>query len=280
MGANDSHGGDDVGGGVASKDDSSVIPLSVIGEGFNYVHVMGGIGWKERSAEHRKWRVNKDREFAGHGDDVQGVARETIPHRQYGIILKDFGSAFDKVIGKSKMDTSVNCNICDENFNKECELKTHMEKEHTKGSWQIVQGKKTLEKNGSQDEKLLIENECENIKTLNINEEEIAILEGKNSGHRRTGPQTESQKIHSTDTNYNCPVCKQKLESTGLLKAHMESQHVEQIQCNLCDKSFHEKYDLEIHIQNEHSEGVKEEWNLGRSPQIYTVTKIMHKIFF
>ena len=103
MGANDSHGGNDVGGGVASKDDSSVIPVSVIGEGFNNVHVMGGIGRKERSAEHRKWRVNKDREFASHGDDVQGVARKTIPHRQYGIIVKDFGSAFDKVIGKSKM---------------------------------------------------------------------------------------------------------------------------------------------------------------------------------
>ena len=103
MGANDSHGGNDVGGGVASKDDSSVIPVPVIGVGFNYVHVVGGVGWKERSAEHRKWRVNKDREFAGHGDDVQGVARKTIPHRQYGIIVKDFGSAFDKVIGKSKM---------------------------------------------------------------------------------------------------------------------------------------------------------------------------------
>ena len=37
MGANDSHGGDDVGGGVASKDDSSVIPVPVIGVGFNYV---------------------------------------------------------------------------------------------------------------------------------------------------------------------------------------------------------------------------------------------------
>ena len=103
MGANDSHGGDDVGGGVASKDDSSVIPVSVIGEGFNNVHVMGGIGWKERSAEHRKWRVNKDREFAGHGDDVQGIARKTVPHRQYRIIMKDFGSAFDEVIGESKM---------------------------------------------------------------------------------------------------------------------------------------------------------------------------------
>ena len=52
VGANDSHGRDDVSGGIASKDDSSVIPVSVIGVCFYYVHIMGGVGWKEHSAEH------------------------------------------------------------------------------------------------------------------------------------------------------------------------------------------------------------------------------------
>ena len=186
----------------------------------------------------------------------------------YDLLVKeDSRLAAMGLIGKSTMDTSVNCNICVESFQQECELQTHMETKHTKENWQVVQGKKNKQEiNNSQDEKLIIENECEEDKAMNITEEEITLLEGKNSGHRRTGPYTDSQKIQNTDISYKCTICKHNFESKGLLKAHVESQHVEQIKCNLCEKKFSEKDDLETHVQNEHIEETNEEWTCNDCP--------------
>ena len=47
-------------------------------------------------------------------------------------------------------------------------------------------------------------------------EEEITLLNGKHSGHKRTGPQTYAESVKNVVGQLKCSQCTQELESQGL----------------------------------------------------------------
>ena len=100
-------------------------------------------------------------------------------------------------------------------------------------NWTTVGGNKSKNETPSEDN-LLVEDETREFefsKDLNEFEEEITLLRGKNSGHKRVNPQTYAEKVKGAQ-NLKCCQCKQELESQGLLEAHME-MHIQAVQKNL-----------------------------------------------
>ena len=84
-------------------------------------------------------------------------------------------------------------------------------------------------------------------------DEEVEIAKGKKRGHKRTSPASPSE-TESTNLNlYNCTWrnCGKKLESEGLLKAHMQ-EHKSIYCCNFCDESFLREKDMKEHIKTKH----------------------------
>ena len=128
-------------------------------------------------------------------------------------------------------------------------------------NWSTVVGNKLKNETSSEDN-LLVEDErreFEFSKNLDELEEEITLLRGKNSGHKRVNPQTYAEKVKGAQF-FKCSQCKQELESQGLLEAHMKI-HTQAVQifCKNCDETFNKTEDLQKHLQKEHEE--HEEWN-------------------
>ena len=67
-------------------------------------------------------------------------------------------------------------------------------------------------------------------------EEEI-LIRNKNSGHRRTAPQTSPEKMSQTKAVFPCDKCGYELESQGLLDAHLVNHeiHKPKYYCESCD---------------------------------------------
>ena len=74
-------------------------------------------------------------------------------------------------------------------------------------------------------------------------EEEVTLLRGKNSGHKRTDPQTVAESKTSS-MNIKCSEYSYELESQGLLNAHMKNHeiHKPEFVCVKCDVTFGRKW--------------------------------------
>ena len=132
---------------------------------------------------------------------------------------------------------------------------TNISKEN---NWQKVKSKNKKTKQNIEDVILEdIGSDNENEKDIH---EEVILLEGKNSGHRRTSP----QEISATSKKkqiYGCDQCETKLESQGLLNSHISSQHtsVSNNNCQICSQVFKLKKDLDVHIEKHSAEKFSEE---------------------
>ena len=112
-------------------------------------------------------------------------------------------------------------------------------------------------------ELLLEEDEAkdENVKDL---DEELTLLSGKQSGHRRTAPQEMPEVVSENVKKFQCEKCDKELESEGLFNAHMQSHHIPKpvFACEHCDDEFNLKHDLMVHVRDMHIKKHKsEEWN-------------------
>ena len=114
------------------------------------------------------------------------------------------------------------------------------------------------------EEKMDVTNDQETHKDI---EEEITLLGGKNSGHRRVGPQTYAEKVKSKHNEIKCEYCDCTYISQALLDAHMRiHKNKEQIECDQCDLTFSKKDDLEMHMEKEHVKTEIENWNCNDCP--------------
>ena len=113
-------------------------------------------------------------------------------------------------------------------------------------------------------ENLLVEDETANksqSKEVIDFEEEFTLVRGKNSGHRRTDPQSYAEKVKSTKKVFKCFKCEQELESQGLLDSHDRQKHERNFSCTVCQSEFQKRLDLEMHNIEEHETKVSDEWN-------------------
>ena len=98
---------------------------------------------------------------------------------------------------------------------------------------------------------------------ISIISEETFLQDGKQSGHRRTSPLNAPESLQRKPSWYSCNQCEAKLESNGLLIAHMQSHsdgHT--FTCDDCEITFSDKMSLENHRQKDHSNSVPfEDWN-------------------
>ena len=118
-----------------------------------------------------------------------------------------------------------------------------------------------LEGNDKADlEKVLLEEEKGDNEPTEI-DEELILFSGKSNGFRRQGPQTYAEVVKSQQM-FKCNFCDSKLESQGLLNAHMSIHKVDLIVCDVCDSTFKSKSELEEHIIKAHGE----EWNCNDCP--------------
>ena len=79
--------------------------------------------------------------------------------------------------------------------------------------------------------------------------------QNKNSGHKRTAPQENSENVSRSKNIFKCDQCEYELESQGLLYAHMMNHeaHKPKNSCEVCDQDFRKKSELEKHIEEEHT---------------------------
>ena len=116
------------------------------------------------------------------------------------------------------------------------------------GPWQTI----SKEKKNNLGEKLLVEDDLEkDNEVLDELEDEVALLRGKQNGHKRTSPQTYAEVV-KPKTIFKCIKCSSELESQGLLDAHMAG-HRAVYACDQCDERFTRKADLKTHIEHEHA---------------------------
>ena len=133
-----------------------------------------------------------------------------------------------------------------------------------------IKSKNVTPKKNNEEEALLAEEKMdesncpENLKDL---EEEITLLGGKNSGHRRVGPQTYAEKVKNKHNEMKCKYCDYTFLSQGLLDVHIRT-HKEQLEfeCDQCDQTFARKGDLESHLIKEHVSFELENWNCNDCP--------------
>ena len=88
--------------------------------------------------------------------------------------------------------------------------------------WELFKQKKHSEKDMQKDEEVLL---TEDKSVINEEDllEELILLSNKNSGNTRTSPQEDSEKASKTVGAFPCDQCDVKLESQGLLLAHIEN---------------------------------------------------------
>ena len=129
--------------------------------------------------------------------------------------------------------------------------------------WQTIQRKKhTPNKHKSEDEMFMSENnsgEDDHEKDINEIADEVILLEGKNSGHRRTSPNSTSVNVTSERNMFKCSQCNNELD---LLDAHIKMHHEKKFvfKCDICNIDFPKKLDLEMHKIEHHENQLKEEW--------------------
>ena len=113
----------------------------------------------------------------------------------------------------------------------------------------VITKKRRGAKHDKIDEELLIENETNHDDLVNI-EEEIVLMNGKQSGHKRMSPHESPVLGCATVTMLECKQCDSVLESEGLLKSHMQIHLEESIEyaCEHCDLVFESKLDLDGHV--------------------------------
>ena len=104
-----------------------------------------------------------------------------------------------------------------------------------------------LKKHEEKEEKKNMENK------KSSEEEESLLLRSKQCGFKRISPHVQSENKNDRK-EYSCNKCDYKLESEGLLMAHMQKhiEHQIQFQCDECDKEFSRKLQLEKHIRMYH----------------------------
>ena len=145
---------------------------------------------------------------------------------------------------------------------KEAEVKTENEQKQQTNSendeWRTINSKGKTKTN----EKRLKDHAVEDYDDVDIEEldDEAHLLKAKQSGHRRVSPSDSPQSV-SKQSFYRCSWrnCGKKLESHGLLEAHMKEHRILSInQCEKCEGNFPTKADLRAHVISEH-EG--DEWN-------------------
>ena len=83
-------------------------------------------------------------------------------------------------------------------------------------------------------------------------DDERVLLNYKNNGYQRQSPQV-SFVNKSQEKGFDCEQCAHKLETKGLLIAHMKS-HNSEYKCDNCENVFWTKTQLENHVKNNHKE--------------------------
>ena len=115
-------------------------------------------------------------------------------------------------------------------------------KENSEG-WKVFKsktGKKKVNTKENESDKVMVD-------TKDIDEEQT-LMDGKKTGYRRTTPQDSAEVFEKTDSIFTCKKCDKKLESQGLLVAHMADTHNQQsFQCEECEQGFKKRLDLEMH---------------------------------
>ena len=113
-------------------------------------------------------------------------------------------------------------------------------KTNDEAEWVKVKSKKRNSSNdeinekSKDDEKLLVEEESNDANNSNI-DEEISIVNAKNNGFRRTGPQDVPAPGRKEHFPHKCIECKFEFESNGILEVHMKT-HKKQINCEFCSE--------------------------------------------
>ena len=97
-------------------------------------------------------------------------------------------------------------------------------------------------------------------------EEEITLLNGKKSGHRRTDPQSYAESVQNNGKYFKWTKCDSVLETQGLLDAHTKTHSIFVHSCDSCTKVFKNTSDLEVHFNLEHKHSKLEEWNCNDCP--------------
>ena len=138
--------------------------------------------------------------------------------------------------------------------------------------WTTVKPKKANQKsrgNVVEDEKLLKENELiPNDATKDIEEivQVETLLQAKESGHRRTDPQTFAECVKNVGKLLKCSECDCELESQGLLYAHMKTHKSNLPKCEICSDVFPNDLKLKSHLKETHDKPKFEEWNCNDCP--------------
>ena len=88
--------------GVSSYNNVSVISVSHIRVWVNSTLLWYNLWWEKKDALEGEGWANDGGELASHCNDVQGVARETIAHREDGIIMVYFTAALNEIVRKCK----------------------------------------------------------------------------------------------------------------------------------------------------------------------------------
>ena len=140
--------------------------------------------------------------------------------------------------------------------------------EETKHEWKTIKPKQQ-DANKNEEEKLLLEDKQKEHtfdEDFEKDVEEITLLRGKNSGHRRTAPQCSAESKNDTNSIFNCPHCASELESQGLLDAHVKMHIKNILSCDICSQNFEKSLDLEMHNKTKHEVKNKEDWNCNDCP--------------
>ena len=152
------------------------------------------------------------------------------------------------------------------------------------GAWKTVGANQSeVKKDFQKDEKLLTEETDTTEKDKDI-EEEITLLRGKKSGHKRTTPQNQAESMENSRPKFDCDQCDHKLESQGLLYAHLNDHenNKSQFTCDSCELVFTTQITLEKHNNETHiSQDVlhSDEWNCNDCPfQGNNISELMNHL--
>ena len=105
------------------------------------------------------------------------------------------------------------------------------------------------QKDGRNEEKLLIDDEVTEVDEKEVFEDEAYLYNNKNSGFRRTGPQTYAECVKNKHQAFKCSKCSCELESAGLLNAHIQEHMAEKDLCDRCGETFSDSFQLKAHAQ-------------------------------
>ena len=146
--------------------------------------------------------------------------------------------------------------------------KSHDQELKESQTWNIVKKRnhKDHKNNNIQAEKLLEEQNI-TINEKDDNMDEITLLESKKRGFKRQSPQESPINLEKETTILKCDKCESKLQSKGLLDAHMKSHEVTNFHCDQCELKFGSEKELKLHEKEDHEqEREPEQWNCNDCP--------------